>query len=109
MTSAVCFSSLAGILSGPVAFVVSSDFSTACTSAPQSTNSVIMGSSGSEVWSFTSLLVNTVAKYLLNRFAIPSGLSAETLGVRGEVTESLASLVAVEIRSGTLFDFDVSL
>ena len=102
MTSAVCLSSLAGIISGPVAFVVSSDFS-----GPQSTNSVITGSSGSEVWSFTSLLVNTVAKYLLNRFAIPLGLSAETLRLRGEVTESLASLVAVEIRSGTLFDFDV--
>ena len=33
MISAVCFSSLAGISSGPVAFVVSSDLSTECTSA----------------------------------------------------------------------------
>lgn len=55
----------------------------------------------------TPLLVNTVAKYWLNRFAILSGLSEGVLGIGGEVTESRATPVAVEIRSGTLFDFEV--
>ena len=106
ITSAVSFSSLAEIPSGPVALFESSDFNTQETSASLNDKSVMIGSSDSMTPPLFFLFIEkTEAKYLLNMFAISCGLSAS---VRcGVFASGVLTLFSDEIMSGKFLAFEL--